>query len=74
MSLLLTHLFFFFRCVVKLSNNRRVNLSEFKGRLFVNIREYFNDQAGEPRPGKKVMKPMRSRNPPKAAPPPNPAC
>lgn len=45
---------------MKLSNNRRVNLSEFKGRLFVNIREYFNDQAGEPRPGKKVRKPWVS--------------
>lgn len=38
----------------KLSNNRRINVSEFKGKVLVNIREYYTDSAGESRPGKKV--------------------
>jgi hypothetical protein len=36
-----------------LSNTRRVGLSEFKGRTFVNIREYYTDAAGDLKPGKK---------------------
>ncbi|RYO78717.1 hypothetical protein DL766_009895 [Monosporascus sp. MC13-8B] len=36
-----------------LSNTRRINISEFKGKVLVNIREYYTDQTGELRPGKK---------------------
>ena len=33
---------------------RRVNVSEFKGKHFVNIREYYTIDTGETLPGKKV--------------------
>lgn len=36
-----------------LSANRRVNISDFKGKTFVNIREYYMDMSGNARPGKK---------------------
>jgi hypothetical protein len=35
---------------------RRVNVSEFKGKNFVNIREYWTNDAGEVLPGKKVSR------------------
>ncbi|KAI1344746.1 transcriptional Coactivator p15-domain-containing protein [Xylariaceae sp. FL0016] len=36
-----------------LSNNRRVTISDFKGKTFVNIREYYTDASGDMKPGKK---------------------
>lgn len=38
----------------KLSNKRRVVVSKFKGNMFVNIREFYEDASGEMKPGKKV--------------------
>lgn len=41
-----------------LGKNRFVKLSEFKGKWYVNIREFYNDD-GELKPGKKgIMLPM----------------
>ncbi|XP_022648729.1 activated RNA polymerase II transcriptional coactivator p15-like [Varroa jacobsoni] len=37
----------------ELSKMRQVSVSDFKGKLFVNIREYYEDSNGETRPGKK---------------------
>lgn len=42
------------RAIVKLSNKRRVVVSKFSGKLFVNIREYYEDKSGDMKPGKKV--------------------
>lgn len=41
---------------VKLANNnkRRVTVSKYGGRWLVNVREYYEDKAGEMKPGKKV--------------------
>ncbi|KAI0024179.1 PC4-domain-containing protein [Xylariomycetidae sp. FL0641] len=36
-----------------LSNNRRITISDFKGKKYVNIREYYTDASGEMKPGKK---------------------
>lgn len=36
-----------------LSNNRYVRISEFKGKKYVDIREYYVDDSGELKPGKK---------------------
>jgi hypothetical protein len=37
-----------------LGKNKAVSVSEFKGQVFVNIREYYNDkESGERKPGKK---------------------
>lgn len=40
--------------VTKLSNKRRVVVSKFKGSMFVNIREFYEDNSGDMKPGKKV--------------------
>ncbi|RYP92993.1 hypothetical protein DL770_000867 [Monosporascus sp. CRB-9-2] len=46
-----------------LSNTRRINISEFKGKVLVNIREYYTDQTGELRPGKKgISLPLEQYN------------
>ncbi|KAL8645267.1 MAG: hypothetical protein Q9210_006806, partial [Variospora velana] len=38
----------------KLSNNRRITISDFKGKTMVDIREYYEDKStGEMMPGKK---------------------
>ncbi|RYP55359.1 hypothetical protein DL768_000114 [Monosporascus sp. mg162] len=47
-----------------LSNARRINISEFKGKVLVNIREYYTDQTGELRPGKKVKSEMTPNSQP----------
>ena len=39
---------------LQLSATRRVGISEFKGTTLINIREYYNDAAGDLKPGKKV--------------------
>ena len=39
----------------EISKMRRVTLSEFKGKLMVSVREYY-EQDGEVKPGKKVLK------------------
>ena len=40
----------------QLSKLRRVGTTEFKGQVFINIREYYEDKAtGDHKPGKKVM-------------------
>ncbi|KAL2724823.1 activated RNA polymerase II transcriptional coactivator p15 [Vespula maculifrons] len=36
-----------------LGNNRQVNVRDFKGKLFVDIREMYYDKAGDLKPGKK---------------------
>jgi len=36
------------------SGRRRVTVSEFKDMILVSIREYYKNDAGELRPGKKV--------------------
>ncbi|KXJ91056.1 transcriptional Coactivator p15-domain-containing protein [Microdochium bolleyi] len=36
-----------------LSANRRVGISNFKGKVLINIREYYTDAAGDMKPGKK---------------------
>ncbi|KAK7750894.1 hypothetical protein SLS62_007157 [Diatrype stigma] len=46
-----------------LSNTRRVNISEFKGKVLVNIREYYTDAAGDLKPGKKgISLPLEQYN------------
>lgn len=39
---------------LKLSNKRRVVVQKFSGKMFVNVREYYEDKTGEMKPGKKV--------------------
>lgn len=42
---------------LKIGNNRFVSLSNFKGVLYVDIREFYEDkESGELKPGKKGMK------------------
>lgn len=36
-----------------LGNNRQVNVREFKGKLYVDIREMYYDKDGDLKPGKK---------------------
>jgi len=36
-----------------LAKNRFINVSGFKGKVYVNIREYYEDSNGEQKPGKK---------------------
>jgi len=36
-----------------LSNTRRVGISNFKGKVMVNIREFYSDASGEMKPGRK---------------------
>ena len=38
--------------IIHLDNKKRLTISKFKGRLFVNIREYYDDN-GTMKPGKK---------------------
>lgn len=40
--------------LLQLSNKRRVVVSKFSGKMFVNVREYYEDKSGEMKPGKKV--------------------
>lgn len=47
---------------MKLGGTRRVTLSEFKGKTFVNIREYYTDASGSLKPGKKVSCILVRRN------------
>lgn len=44
----------------QISNKRRVVVQKFKGSMFVNLREYYEDSSGEMKPGKKVG-PVRLR-------------
>lgn len=37
----------------ELGNNRQVNVRNFKGKFYVDIREMYYDKAGELKPGKK---------------------
>lgn len=39
---------------VKLSGKRRIVVQDFKGKWFVNLREYYEDNSGEMKPTKKV--------------------
>ena len=39
---------------MKLSGKRRIVVQEFKGKWYVNLREYYTDNSGEMKPGKKV--------------------
>lgn len=41
---------------MKLADNdkRRVTINKFSGKWFVNVREYYEDKAGDMKPGKKV--------------------
>jgi len=39
--------------VFELSKMRQVSVKDFKGRVYVNIREYYQHESGEMRPGKK---------------------
>ncbi|XP_058963573.1 activated RNA polymerase II transcriptional coactivator p15 [Pocillopora verrucosa] len=39
--------------VFELTNKRRVTVREFKGKILVDIREFYEDSAGEMKPGKK---------------------
>ena len=38
---------------IELSDNRFVSVSSFRGRKYVNIREFYKDESGELRPSKK---------------------
>lgn len=38
---------------VQLSEKRFVNVTEFRGQLYVNIREYYENESGQWRPSKK---------------------
>jgi len=40
-------------CLLQISKSRRVTISDFKGKTFVNIREYY-EKDGKTLPGKKV--------------------
>lgn len=39
---------------MKLSGKRRIVVQDFKGKWFVNLREYYEDNSGEMKPTKKV--------------------
>ena len=37
----------------ELGKSRKVSINEFKGRMLIDIREYYTDQAGDLKPGRK---------------------